>query len=282
MPDAALHPSPASVVASLASRGAPTGAVGALRDALSSITNLVRLLQSRNVAPKAIAQVLVELPAACDGLVSQFEELAARRLPGMDTSLAHAQLSEFLAAQVNAFRNAIERAMSRTMNAATRLTLENALRPITANLSGALPLVELWTDLHGEWKPVDVVELLSLSRVGDQPQTPSAVAREVVLQAEGGLPDVSAPPRALLNWMGLVTSLADPKKQALSFTFTAHPEAQAPARELHIRPQPRAARGFSLLVPPLVEPTAITVVEAGAVLGLNIRVDDSAVDVAWR
>jgi hypothetical protein len=165
------------------------------------------------------------------------------------------------------------------MNAATRLALENSVLPIAAQLAGSLPLVELWTDLRSEWRPLDLVELLSLSRAGDQPQTPGAVTREVRLIAPHGLRELVAPPRAVLNLVGLAATLVDPRRQAKGFELRAPDGELGPASRLTLRATVEPVSGFSLLLPPWVEPTQATVIEASAVIGLNIRIEDGGLSL---
>lgn len=257
-------------------------AVGALRDLLSGINNLVQLLRSRNVAPKAIAQVLGELPGAQDAVLPLFDALAAEPLPLRGVPLASAPLRSLLVEQLEAFSAAVEKARARTMNAAARLTLEHALVPVAQQLAGALALLELWADLYGEWRPLDVVELLTLSRSGDQPQTPGTVSREVQLATRAATLELDAPPRALLNWIGLAASLADPKRQAPGFVFTLAAPASDRAVELSIRASSSPTPGFALLLPPRVSATEALVVEAGNHLGLNIRTEDGGVSIQKR
>jgi hypothetical protein len=254
-----------------------TNASGALRDALAGLNNLAQLLRSRNVAPKAIAQVLVELPGTCDAIVPEFERLIARPLAAPLVLNSPARLAAFLNTQVGLFTSAIERASKRSVNAAARLALENAVLQVAHQLGGALPLVELWTDLRTEWRSLDLVELLSLSRIGDQPQTPGAVARDVTLVAPEGILPVVAPPRAVLNLLGLCASLADPKRQTKGFVLEAKADAANPTVWLALTPADTQQSGFTLLLPPHVEPTEAGVRDAAAVMGLNIRIEATGI-----
>ncbi len=260
-------------------RSPQTSAPGSMRSALAAVANLEQLLRSRNVAPKSIAQVLPDLEHCCSSLVADFEAMR-QALPGARVASSPAAVRAFLTHQVNAFEAAIRTATRRTLNAAGRLRLENTVIEVSSDLAGLLPLVELWADAHGESQLLEMVELLSLSRTGDQPQTPRARMTTAVLAGSSIPLRILAPPRALLNAIGLVSSIVS--RQSSQRPIVLHTSVADGENSLTIRSGTAPGRDVHLLLPPTVEVTLPTVVDVGAVLGLNIRPHPDVAVLSWR
>lgn len=260
-------------------RSPQTSAPGSMRSALAAVANLEQLLRSRNVAPKSIAQVLPDLEHCCSGLVADFESMR-QALPGARVASSPAAVRAFLTHQVDAFETAIRTATRRTLNAAGRLRLENTVVKVSSDLAGLLPLVELWADAHGESQLLEMVELLSLSRTGDQPQTPRARITTAVLTAASVPLKILAPPRALLNAIGLLASVVS--RQSSDRPIVLHTSFVDGESQLTIRLGTAPGRSVRLLLPPTVDVTLPTVIDVGAVLGLNIRPRSELVVLSWR
>lgn len=192
---------------------------------MTTANGVLLLLRSRNVAPRAIAQLLPSLQDSFRTLSPQFELLCsvlANRNPGPGQSEPPRPtppplpesllcLGPLLDKQVHAFNAAILDGTHGTLNAKARLTLEQSVLGICHHLAALLALFELWSDTLRPRAVVDLVELLTLSRFGDQPPIPhrQVLHLKLVPNRTGCL--VQAPPRAILNWLGLAAAvLAQP------------------------------------------------------------------------
>ncbi len=256
-----------------------TSGPGSMRSALAAVANLEQLLRSRNVAPKSIAQVLPDLEHCCSNLVADFEAMR-QALPGARAAHSPAALRAFLTQQAHTFETAIRAANRRTLNAAGRLRLENAVIEVSSELAGLLPLVELWVDAHAESQLLEMVELLSLSRVGDQPQTPRARSTTARLTASSVPLQILAPPRALLNAIGLMASVIS--RRLLEPNLVLHTRVVDGESQLLIGIGDAPGRAVPLLLPPTVEVTLPTLVDVGEVLGLNVRPHADRAILGWR
>lgn len=227
-----------------------TPLVGALRDAVTTANGLLLLLRSRNVAPRAIAQLLPSLQDSFRSLSPQFEllchTLSGRSLFDDDASPATTpiapslrSLGPLLERQVELFNGAIQDSAQGTLNAKARLGLEQSVLGISHHLAALLALFELWSDTLRPRAVVDLVELLTLSRFGDQPPIPHRQVLHLKLMPSPTPCLLSAPPRAILNWL------------ALSAAVLAQP---ATAPSLGIRLVVDGAR-HRLVFGPIAEPT---------------------------
>lgn len=222
-----------------------TPLVGSLRDAVATANGLLLLLRSRNVAPRTIAQLLPSLKDSFRTVPSQFEHLCANfsgertsdELSRLPSSLV--SLGPVLERQISHFNAAIELGSQGAVNARARLGLEQSISAISHHLAALLALFELWSDTLRPHVVVDLVELLTLSRFGDQPPIPHRQVLSVKLLVDSPHCLLKAPPRAILNWLGLAAAVL------------AQSSATAP---MGIRIRSEAGRG-RLLFEPLVAPT---------------------------
>lgn len=194
-----------------------TALVGALRDAVTTANGLLLLLRSRNVAPKAIAQLLPSLQDSFRGLPALFGDLrcslevspqpsnSADR--GLVLPESFVRLGPLLERQVEQFHGAIESGTRGSINARARLGLEQSAVSISHHLGALLALFELWSDTLRPFAVVDLVELLTLNRVGDQPPIPNRQVLPLSLVVESPQCVIHAPPRAILNWLALSAAL---------------------------------------------------------------------------
>jgi len=96
---------------------------GDLRDALGSVRNLVQLLHSMRVGPKAIVAVLPAVHGACEPIEKSMRvllEVIAARLP---SSRAADELLSWSVPRAHQIERELARAFKRLMNARTRLDL---------------------------------------------------------------------------------------------------------------------------------------------------------------
>ncbi len=255
--------------------------VGALRDAVTTANGLLLLLRSRNVAPRAIAQLLPSLQDSFRSLSPQFEllckTLAGRSLfddsPSPDGALplppSLLSLGPLLERQVEHFNTAVREGGQGTLNAKARLTLEQSVLNTTHHLAALLALFELWSDTLRPRAVVDLVELLTLSRFGDQPPIPHRQVLHLKLLPSPTSCMLHAPPRAILNWLGLAAAvLSHPSPDAaLGIRLVVHGERAG----LIFGPLPEPTPHFlPLQLPAIVaetEPNLLDVVERLGVRG---------------
>lgn len=227
-----------------------TALVGALRDAVTTTNGLLLLLRSRNVAPRAIAQLLPSLRDGFRSLPAHFEQLceSLAQMPPehpspltADVSLSPSlqALGPLLTRQVEHFNSAIELGTQGTINARARLALEQSAMGIGHHLAALLALFELWSDTLRPRAVVDLVELLTLSRFGDQPPIPHRQVLNLKLLVGSPTCLLKAPPRAILNWLGLAAAVL------------TQPQPSSP---WEIRLNSEGGRG-SLMFGPLSEPS---------------------------
>jgi hypothetical protein len=212
----------------------PTPLVGALRDAVATTNALLLLLRSRNVAPKAIAQLLPSLQGSFHTLSGNYDLLTSAlrgdrertdSLRSVPTSFA--ELGPLLHRQVDAFNAAVDLGSQQLINAKARLTLEQSVLQISQQLTALLALFELWSDTLRPRAALDLVELLTLSRFGDQPPLPHRQVLHLKLYVETEALPLAAPPRAVLNWLALAASLLASERDPSDLGLTLLPPTAA-------------------------------------------------------
>jgi hypothetical protein len=217
------------------------------------VSNLEQLLRSRNVSPKAIAQVLPDVHASCAPLLDEITAFHAGLINATDQAALN-ELIDAMRADVALLETAIREALPRAVNASARLKLERRVTQVSRSLSGALPLAEaLEESVRVVPQAVDVLETLALSRVGDQPQTLGAVEVQASVVASAAAKPVRSSPRLLLILMGLAGALVnkDRAKPALAITIhstqserfaaTVEAEARPGSTFVALLPRPHAA-----------------------------------------
>lgn len=239
----------------------PAPLIGSLRDAVATANALLLLLRSRNVAPKAIAQLLPSLQDTFSTTAVQFQELAAALggpLPGSFTNLG-----QLLAAQGARFDTAIDQGTRGAITARTRLHLEHAISLVCHDLSATLALLELWSDALLPPANVDLVELLTLSRAGDQPPIPNSESVHVKLLVETAELPLVAPPRAVLNLLALGTAVVAAGGDGAQLSLRLVRQGERCAVELGSADV--SARHFlALQLPALLPESASTLLDAAA------------------
>lgn len=215
----------------------PTPLVGALRDAVATTNALLLLLRSRNVAPKAIAQLLPSLQGSFQTLDVDYNLLATaltggserdeRSAPPRKLPDSFAELGPLLLRQVDAFNAAVDLGSQQLINAKARLTLEQSVLQISQQLTALLALFELWSDTLRPKAALDLVELLTLSRFGDQPPLPHRQVLHLRLYVETPALPLMAPPRAVLNWLALTASILASEQDPTNLGLTLHAPTEA-------------------------------------------------------
>lgn len=225
----------------------PTPLVGALRDAVATTNALLLLLRSRNVAPKAIAQLLPSLQGSFHTLHANYDLLAAaltadgqhpERPYHARVPESFAELGPLLDRQVDAFNQAVDLGAQQLINAKARLTLEQSVLQISQQLTALLALFELWSDTLRPKAALDLVELLTLSRFGDQPPLPHRQVLHLRLYVQTEALPLTAPPRAVLNWLALTASILASERDPASLALTLHPPTEAHKLQFGARKDP--------------------------------------------
>ncbi len=259
---------------------------GALRDTLGAVSNLQQLLRSRNVAPKAIGTILPDVHSCCTPLVEELQVFRDQLVEKVDPA-ALGDLVNLIQEQVAKLEAETKQKPRRNMTASARLRLERSVAQIARSLSGALPLAELLAEAT---EPVpqafDLLELLQLSRVGDQPQTPGARAIQAEVEAHIESAPVLCNPRVMLSLLGLGAALLALDGDAPKIrVILSQPEPGDVEVRLQSAAQPspnRATAELMMLVPRAVPPTAACLAAAATACGLLCERDETSIRFRWH
>jgi len=222
-------------------------AEGALREALSSLTNLAQLLRARNVGPKSIASVLPDMLAECEPLLARLEPFFTRL---RERSSCADGLQHLLATRIGELSAALQHSPRRPLGAGTRLELEAVVATVLRDLGGALPLIELLTDASAPGD-VDWVEALALSRSGDQSNAPGASTVEATLVSDSQTLPTRLSPRVALNIVRLAAALVHERGYPLTLRFSRAGDLAS----LCIDRSEAAGESVTLLLPKVVAPS---------------------------
>jgi hypothetical protein len=259
---------------------------------VTTANGLLLLLRSRNVAPRAIAQLLPSLQDSFRSLSPQFEllchTLAGRSLfddrpPTVNAQAVPASmlgLGPLLERQVENFNSAIQESAQATLNAKARLTLEQSVLGISHHLAALLAMFELWSDTLRPRAVVDLVELLTLSRFGDQPPIPHRQVLHLKLVPSPTACMLHAPPRAILNWLGLAAAvLANPSPPP---NLGIRLVVDGPRSGLVFGPVPEASPHFlPLQLPALVPETEPNLLDVVRRLGVSGQRTEAGLAFEW-
>lgn len=119
---------------------------GTLREALGAVRNLAQLLHSLRVAPKSLSQVLPDVLEACEPMRESMQILLAAIGEGPTLDPARAALEEFVNPRIGELEAALSVAMTRPLNARSRLALEEVVSNASFQLEGARALLQLLED----------------------------------------------------------------------------------------------------------------------------------------
>lgn len=254
---------------------------GALRDALGAASILERLLKSRNVAPKAISQVLPDVHACCEPLIQELSAFQDCLSPPLEPAAVQGLITG-LRAQVTALEAATKLALKKQVNASARLKLERQVSQVTRHLSAALPLAELLAEARqARTAAIDFRELLELSRAEDQPHT--HLARQVTARLRSMVSEAPIPgsPRLVLGLAGILGAVLNSGREPprLGVTIAADGAglftAELVATELQ-------GSGFPLRLPPTLPLSAACAIAAAASVGIDCEIQPAFVRLTWR
>lgn len=264
----------------------PTPLVGALRDAVATTNALLLLLRSRNVAPKAIAQLLPSLQGSFHTLPANYELLAATlaREPSSEHGRAPTSFTELgplLQRQVEAFNAAVDLGSQQLINAKARLTLEQSVLQISQQLTALLALFELWSDTLRPKASLDLVELLTLSRAGDQPPLPHRQVLHLRLYVQTEALPLAAPPRAVLNWLALTASILASEQDPTNLGLSLYPPDFPHQLQFGLTKQP-TQHFLPLQLPALSTKSQANMLDAVRSMGLRGARSQDGFTFSWR
>lgn len=268
----------------------PTPLVGALRDAVATTNALLLLLRSRNVAPKAIAQLLPSLQGSFQTLPANYELLVATlaREPSSEHGAtlhqapsSFTELGPLLQRQVDAFNAAVDLGSQQLINAKARLTLEQSVLQISQQLTALLALFELWSDTLRPKASLDLVELLTLSRFGDQPPLPHRQVLHLKLYVQTEALPLVAPPRAVLNWLALTASILASEQDPANLGLSLHPPAFPQQLQFGLTKEP-TQHFLALQLPALSTKSQANMLDAVHSMGLSGTRSADGFTFSWR
>lgn len=253
-------------------------AQGALRETLSALTNLEQLLRSRNVGPKAITSVLPDVSASFPELHERLDAFYESALPSMKRCCVDELRAVVQSRTAELDKTLRSASRKKTLNAATRLKLESSVLLVVRELGGVLPLFELLADVGQPATVVDWLEALSLSRNGDQSNTPGATSATAVLLSENETVPARLLPRVALNLVRLSASLVYEGSRELRVAFST---ATGGEQQLRIDAATASGPHVELLLPRVVESTQTCLTAVAHQLGIALQRTDSGVTLSW-
>ncbi len=263
--------------------GPQAAARGVFRDALGGVHNLVQLLHSIRVGPKALTAVIPDVHAACDAMRRSVRELLDDLGSELPTPSATAELRQFFAPRIDELERALARAMHTPINARARLDLEQVLSRLSRELDAGRELLDLLEDaIEGPTVRLSLLEIVRHGVAAPERQLPTAETLSAT---------VSSTPEGLeLLVNGRVARMLVITGVNL---VTAGDTAIVPqvfigridSRESGMRVTRTAAAGERIAVPvrPLIAPTLACVEAAARLAGARLErgSDDSAFSVLW-
>lgn len=270
---------------------------GALRDTLGAVFNLLQLLRSRSVAPRAITAVLPDVHDGCGQLLTELEQLENEL--GRATSAEAAQeLFRFISGHVQVLADATK--PQPKMTAGSRLRLERSVAKIERGLAGGLAAAELMSEAREpNTHPYDVLELLRLRRSGDQPEPHSASPVKAVLRSSLDSAMTKCHPRLIWGLIALSATLlrqgeSSPEVLAIGIEAIAADPASVnqpgPKLELSVsvevapneQTSPDVQPVLELLVPPTTPCGSTTLSAVARACGLDNSTTDERVRFRWQ
>jgi hypothetical protein len=152
---------------------------GALREALGAVRNLAQLLHSLRVAPKSLAQVLPDVLEACTPMRASVQTLLAAVAEDEAVEPARKALESFFDPRILELEAALRDAMSRPLNAKSRLALEDVVAKCSFELGAARELLQLLENALCE-RPVRLVPRELVRESFSSPPSARSEGRELV------------------------------------------------------------------------------------------------------
>jgi hypothetical protein len=251
-------------------------ALGALREMLSALANLEQLLRSRAVGPKALSPILPDMAAGCRPLLVSLQPVFVT-LPGSPLSAGLGELQAQLSERIVDLERTLGELTQRALSASSRLKAESVVSHAVRQLGGALPLLDLLTDIGRDVTSVDWIETLALSRSGDQAPSPGATLAHATLVVRSESAWVRLHPCSALNLAGLVSSLVFSRREPLRLLF----DVQNGSASLRIDRTACEGQAVSLLIPPVLDATGPCLTAAASALSLNLAWQGDSVILTW-
>jgi hypothetical protein len=261
-------------------RGAPdVGARGCVRDALGSLRNLERLLQSIKVGPRALSSVIPAVHASCGPLLGAVRQLLEGLTP---LGAAPAAVEAYVTPRVVALEKALERAGSAPLNARRRLELESAVARAVAELETGCALVELLERAHtGTGTFVSLLEVArSTHRVPDGASSSGYEQFSVTVVARPA-PDVLVDPRVAAELVAIAVRRVASTPGAGRPHLEIGPTGNARV-SIRVSPGPAEGEPLVILAPRLIEPTLAAALAAARACGGDFVVgEDGGIALEW-
>lgn len=134
---------------------------GVLRDSLGGVSNLVQLVHSLRVGPKALAQVIPDVMASCGPLRAAVLELTAALGQAPESTTAVTALRELFEPRIAELERALGRALRMPIGAKQRLELERVVTRLSTDFEAGRELIDLLESAsHGKSARVSLMELV--------------------------------------------------------------------------------------------------------------------------
>ncbi len=245
---------------------------GALREALSALRNLDRLLTSPVVGSKPLLEVIPEIRDACNALPDKAGLLvlsAHSRLPDRD---AATQLLDYFSLHANRLNAALNQVGRGQLKAKQRLDLEEAVRVGLDELDPARSLIELIDE--AAWGEPTQVELADVVRETfsqqDRGSHPPDMIPAILAPSHGPV-ELTVNPRLATRLLPIAVGALPPSKDLPVRVSIGGTEEHAC---LQLVREQGAGSDLILTAPRSIPPTAAASKTAAEAVGASIIVDE--------
>ncbi len=241
---------------------------GGLREGVSALRNLLRLLGSPVIGPRQLLELLPELEANCRAIASNSALLlAGTRERAPLTERTAAAVAELVEHQVERITAALREATPSRLKARERLTLEEVARGCLEKLDAARGLVELLDE--AAWGLATPVELRDAVRgafvLKDRGSRPPAVV-PVVLTPTANRIELSLNPRLAARLVPLAVASLEGGVTAPRITLSTLGERAL----LDVERSAIAGEELLLGAPTLIEPSLAAAMTAARLVGAEL------------
>jgi hypothetical protein len=263
--------------------GPHAAARGVLRDALGGLHNLVQLLHSIRVGPKALTAVIPDVQGSCAAMRRAVREMLDEIGSEFPSPPPTDELRAFFEPRINELERSLTLAMRTPINARARLDLENVLGRLSRELDTARELLDLLEDaVEGPTVRLSLLEIVRHGVVSPDRRLPQADALSATISStpEGlELLVNSRVARALVTTGANLVAGGDPRVELTLLI------GRLDGRESGLRVRRGSAEGERIVVPvrPLIPPTLPCVEAAARLAGARVErsPDDSQFSVLW-
>jgi hypothetical protein len=263
--------------------GSQAASRGVLRDALGGVHNLVQLLHSIRVGPKALSAVIPDVHAACEAMRRSVRELLDDLAGELPNPSATGELRQFFGPRIDELERALGRAMHTPINARARLDLEQVLSRLSRELDAGRELVDLLEDaVEGPTVRLSLLEIVRHGVASPERHVPNA---ETLWATVSSTPEglellVNARVARMLVITGVnLVGGGDPAIVPQVFI------GRIDNRECGMQVRRTAAPGERIAVPlrPAIEPTLACIEAAARLAGARIErgAEDEGFSVLW-